>query len=112
VHAADKEVVPEKYLNWAIKKKVSPENTKIQYVKFINHHLAKGQQWADWYRAWQKWLGNFMEWNNIGIKRQCNRPNDLGYDPHLAEEIKMWRHKGLTDDQIREKGIEVGVKRD
>jgi len=53
---------PEKYQQWAISKGV----TKWQpvWTKFFNHHYNKQVGQVSWYRTWQNWISNHIEWGN------------------------------------------------
>lgn len=49
---------------YAIGKGVS--NPEAQFEKFTNHHTANGSTFSNWIAAWQKWIGNAIEYQARG----------------------------------------------
>ena len=121
IKAAEKEVWPiekNKLIKCGAKYDFSEHQTYLLWSDWVERREAKGgAPFIDWVAAFRnicKGVKTKDWWAPPGVKkvlRQCNRPNDPGYDENLPQEIRMWRDRGLTDDQIIEKGIEVGVKR-
>jgi len=62
---------PEKYQQWAISKGVT--NWQPVWRKFFNHHFNKQTGQVSWYRTWQNWIANHIEWGHN------NSSNNQGY---------------------------------
>ena len=60
---------PEKYQQWAIKCKVT--RWEPVWRKFFNSHFNKQNRYVSWYKAWQNWIDNHIEW---GHNQSSNRP--------------------------------------
>ncbi|MHC4757228.1 MAG: hypothetical protein ACYTE8_01075, partial [Planctomycetota bacterium] len=106
IQAADNNKIPEKYLAWAIKKEVKQDIAKRQFGRFVRHHISKGSKWADWYRAWQNWLDNHIDWQKPP-KIQGTDPTAPGYDPGAYETIRILRNDGATNEELRKMGYQV-----
>jgi len=106
IDCMETQTIPDKYLAWSRKKEVKDYTAKKEFSKFVRHWLADGKKWADWYRAWQKWLDNHIEWNKP-VFQDTNPHEKSTYDPQMYETVKDLRMSGLTDDQIRDKGFQI-----
>lgn len=119
--AAEKEVWPlekDRLIKCGSKYKFTEHQTYIMWSDWVERREASdGKPFIDWIAAFRNQCKGvaLKDWYAPpGVKnvlRQCNRPDDPGYDENLPQEIRMWRNRGLTDDQIREKGIELRGKR-
>jgi len=41
---------------------------KEMFIAFVDYHLAKGNKWADWTRAWYTWVQNDIKFNGPPTK--------------------------------------------
>ena len=37
--------------------------SKDEFLRFIDHHTAKGTKFKNWLSAWRNWVRNFQKWN-------------------------------------------------
>lgn len=77
---------PEKYQQWAISKNV----TEWEHVwkKFFNHHYNKQVGQVSWYRTWQNWISNHVEWGNNNSSNRTG-PSNGDDEGTLTRGLKM-----------------------
>ena len=51
-------IISDEMAEWAVAKGVNPDHATEQ---FINHHTAKGSQFANWDAAWRNWIINAVK---------------------------------------------------
>lgn len=52
------------------KKKNYHKDLEVLTEKFMAHHGSKGNKFKDWYRAWQKWLLQDIQWYGTGESKK------------------------------------------
>jgi len=86
----------------------SEKEFRLQVEHFTAHHRAKGNQFADWQRAWQTWILNNSKWSNGNDRQNYRTPDSqdgaireldrqLGFDDPAGEDRRYDlgdRHRG------------------
>jgi len=104
--ALELELVPAKFMEFAKKKSIKIHIARIEFCKFVEWHVAKGSQFANWYMAWQKWIRKHKE--IIRPKFQDTNPQDKAtYTPDMWSTIATFRAEGKTDDELRDMGFRI-----
>jgi hypothetical protein len=64
VHFRDQdELRDDKILKAADAKGYDFYSTKKLFFDFVDYNLSKGKVYANWYRAWGRWMSNDIKWN-------------------------------------------------
>ena len=87
-------VPSERNISDAIERNFTPAEIDHEADKFRNHHLAKGNRYRDWDRAWLSWLGKAAEFKARGGMAGGTFPGFGGQGTSMASIVARRRLEG------------------
>ena len=89
---------------WATKTGCDALNLDSETQKFLDHHGAKGSEFKDWDRAWQKWMRQAKDWAKPSTQERTTTKRTMRQPPrpHYCDTCHEYHPPDETCGVIRE----------